>query len=166
MELSRPFLHRMESVCGIVPAVSLQWSRVRLSWLMCQSIQPLVALYGNVPTLFPRRVDNNSCVLVVRRCLCSIFYYCSHCLSPDCCPSVTFGVSIHAFSSLCPLFSPERVQGSDGPQEAFTALCVLHFVLTQQTVLMAPFTPFFAEHLYLNLRLALPEKERLQVILG
>lgn len=61
-------------------------------------------------------------------------------------------------------FNRKRLKGSEGPQEAFVALSVLHFVLSQQTVLMAPFTPFFAEHLYLNLRLALPEKERQQSV--
>jgi isoleucyl-tRNA synthetase len=54
-------------------------------------------------------------------------------------------------------FNRKRLKGSQGPQDTFQALCVLHFVLYQQTLLMAPFTPFFAEHLYQNLRLALPE---------
>lgn len=61
-------------------------------------------------------------------------------------------------------FNRKRLKGSHGPEEAFHALCVLHFVLYQQTVLMAPFTPFFTEHVYQNLRLALPEAQRMDSV--
>jgi isoleucyl-tRNA synthetase len=57
-------------------------------------------------------------------------------------------------------FNRKRLKGSEGTQDAFHALCVLFFVLYQQTVVMAPFTPFFAELLYQNLRMALPAAER------
>lgn len=57
-------------------------------------------------------------------------------------------------------FNRKRLKGSHGQADAYQALCVLHFVLYQQTLLMAPFTPFFAEHLYQNLRLALPAAHR------
>merc|ERR1719197_2335442 len=45
-------------------------------------------------------------------------------------------------------FNRKRLKGSHGREESYRALCVLHFVLYQQTLLMAPLTPFFAEHLY------------------
>ncbi len=58
-------------------------------------------------------------------------------------------------------FNRKRLKGSNGDHaDAYHALCVLYFVLYQQTLLMAPFTPFFAEHLYQNLRLALPQADR------
>ena len=57
-------------------------------------------------------------------------------------------------------FNRKRLKGAHGPEDAYHSLCVLHLVLYQQTVLMAPFTPFFTEHLYQNLRLALPADQR------
>lgn len=53
-----------------------------------------------------------------------------------------------------------RLKGHDGDEQRLSALCTLHRVLITLCVLMAPFTPFFTESMYLNLAKALPEKER------
>jgi isoleucyl-tRNA synthetase len=46
-----------------------------------------------------------------------------------------------------------RLKGSDGEHSALTSLAVLFEVLLTMTVVMSPFTPFFAEYLYQRLRL-------------
>jgi isoleucyl-tRNA synthetase len=46
----------------------------------------------------------------------------------------------------------DRLKGQLGEDEALTGLCVLYEVLWNMTVIMAPFTPFFAEYLYQHLR--------------
>ncbi|CAM9142051.1 unnamed protein product [Phaeothamnion confervicola] len=45
-----------------------------------------------------------------------------------------------------------RLKGDDGDAEAHTGLCCLYEVLLTMAVMMAPFTPFFAEFLYQRLR--------------
>lgn len=45
-----------------------------------------------------------------------------------------------------------RVKGEFGDEEAFLSLSVLYEVLKTLTLIMAPFTPFFTEYLYQNLR--------------
>ena len=45
-----------------------------------------------------------------------------------------------------------RLKGTDGEDSALTSLAVLYDVLLKMTVIMAPFTPFFAEYLYQHLR--------------
>jgi isoleucyl-tRNA synthetase len=57
-------------------------------------------------------------------------------------------------------FNRKRLKGSSGREDCYQAISTLHYVLMQQTILMAPFTPFFAEHLYQTLRLGLPESQR------
>merc|ERR1712038_263025 len=51
----------------------------------------------------------------------------------------------------------ERVRGSNGPDEAYTALCTLYEVLLKTLVCLAPVTPFIVEHIYQNLARALPD---------
>eukprot|EP01124_Arcella_intermedia_P022504 TRINITY_DN3362_c0_g1_i1.p1 TRINITY_DN3362_c0_g1~~TRINITY_DN3362_c0_g1_i1.p1 ORF type:complete len:1073 (-),score=204.87 TRINITY_DN3362_c0_g1_i1:40-3258(-) len=53
-----------------------------------------------------------------------------------------------------------RLKGSKGHVEEQQALDTLHFVLTSLCRVMAPFTPFFTEHLYQNLRLLDPPEAR------
>lgn len=50
----------------------------------------------------------------------------------------------------------DRIKGGTGDAEATLGLHVLSEVLVQMTVIMAPFTPFFAEYLYQHLRKRLP----------
>ena len=45
-----------------------------------------------------------------------------------------------------------RLKGGDGEASALTSLAVLYEVLLKMAVVMAPFTPFFAEYLYQQLR--------------
>ena len=45
-----------------------------------------------------------------------------------------------------------RLKGGDGEASALTSLAVLYEVLLKMAVIMAPFTPFFAEYLYQQLR--------------
>jgi len=49
-----------------------------------------------------------------------------------------------------------RLKGGDGQDSALTSLAVLYEVLLKMAVIMAPFTPFFAEYLYQHLRKRLP----------
>jgi isoleucyl-tRNA synthetase len=51
-------------------------------------------------------------------------------------------------------------QGNDGDQERLSALNTLFIVILTITKAMAPFTPFFTEYLYQNLRVLLPEDQR------
>ena len=46
----------------------------------------------------------------------------------------------------------DRLKGSNGEQEALLGLNVLFEVLMTMSQIMSPFTPFFAEYLYQNLR--------------
>lgn len=46
----------------------------------------------------------------------------------------------------------DRLKGSSGEQEALLGLNVLFEVLLTMSQIMSPFTPFFAEYLYQNLR--------------
>lgn len=50
----------------------------------------------------------------------------------------------------------DRLKGALGDQEALLGLNVLFEVLVTMTQIMSPFTPFFAEYLYQNLRKLLP----------
>mmetsp|Transcript_4112 Transcript_4112/g.9856 ORF Transcript_4112/g.9856 Transcript_4112/m.9856 type:complete len:1132 (+) Transcript_4112:26-3421(+) len=50
-----------------------------------------------------------------------------------------------------------RLKGEGGPEDAVTAISVLFEVLLTLSKAMGPFTPFFAELLYRNLRRLLPE---------
>ena len=50
----------------------------------------------------------------------------------------------------------DRIKGSMGEKEATLGLHVLSEVLLTMTIIMAPFTPFFAEYLYQHLRKRLP----------
>jgi len=50
-----------------------------------------------------------------------------------------------------------RLKGTDGQTSALTSLAVFYEVLLKMTVIMAPFTPFFAEYLYQRLRKRIPE---------
>jgi len=49
-----------------------------------------------------------------------------------------------------------RLKGNDGEESALTSLAVLFEVLLTMTMIMSPFTPFFAEYLYQRLRSRLP----------
>jgi len=53
-----------------------------------------------------------------------------------------------------------RLKGSNGKQECQHALATLYEVLMNLARLMAPFSPFMSEVTYLNLRKALPAKDR------
>ena len=46
----------------------------------------------------------------------------------------------------------DRLKGAFGEQESFSGLNVLFEVLITMSQIMSPFTPFFAEYLYQNLR--------------
>lgn len=46
----------------------------------------------------------------------------------------------------------ERIKGTAGPQECLQGLNVLYEVLLTMSIIMSPFTPFFAEYLYQHLR--------------
>jgi len=46
----------------------------------------------------------------------------------------------------------DRLKGTVGEEEALTGLNVLYEVLVTMTLIMSPFTPFFAEYLYQHLR--------------
>jgi isoleucyl-tRNA synthetase len=54
----------------------------------------------------------------------------------------------------------KRIRGNDGDQERLSALNTLFIVILTITKAMAPFTPFFTEYLYQNLRVLLPEDQR------
>jgi len=49
-----------------------------------------------------------------------------------------------------------RLKGGDGDDSALVSLAVLYEVLLKMALVMAPFTPFFAEYLYQRLRKHLP----------
>jgi len=49
-----------------------------------------------------------------------------------------------------------RLKGYDGEESALTSLAVLFEVLLTMTLIMSPFTPFFAEYLYQRLRSRVP----------
>ena len=53
-------------------------------------------------------------------------------------------------------FNRGRLKGKGGAADTNMALCTLYDVLLSLTKLMAPFTPFFAETMYQNLRRANP----------
>ena len=53
-----------------------------------------------------------------------------------------------------------RLKGQEGPEEEQNSLSTLALVLLTLCRTMAPFTPFFVEYMYLNLRTLLPESER------
>jgi isoleucyl-tRNA synthetase len=53
-----------------------------------------------------------------------------------------------------------RFKGHDGVKAENSSLCTLARVMLTLSTAMAPFTPFFSEFLYQNLRFLLPEKER------
>ena len=53
-----------------------------------------------------------------------------------------------------------RLKGQEGPEEEQFSLSTLALCLLTLCRMMAPFTPFFVEHIYLNLRHLLPESER------
>jgi isoleucyl-tRNA synthetase len=53
-----------------------------------------------------------------------------------------------------------RLKGQDGPEEEQNSLSTLALVLFTLCRAMAPFTPFFVEHLYQNLKHLLPVEER------
>eukprot|EP00708_Paratrimastix_pyriformis_P002005 GAFH01000743.1.p1 GENE.GAFH01000743.1~~GAFH01000743.1.p1 ORF type:complete len:1155 (-),score=502.08 GAFH01000743.1:79-3132(-) len=61
-------------------------------------------------------------------------------------------------------FNRKRLKGSKGPVEWRTALCTLYEVLFLLCTLMAPFTPFLTEFMYLRLAPMQPEGERLASI--
>ena len=46
----------------------------------------------------------------------------------------------------------DRLKGLYGDKESYVGLCVLYDVLLTMALIMAPFTPFFAEYLYQHLR--------------
>jgi isoleucyl-tRNA synthetase len=54
----------------------------------------------------------------------------------------------------------KRIRGNDGDQERLYALNTLFIVILTITKAMAPFTPFFTEYLYQNLRVLLPADQR------
>ncbi|XP_024399139.1 isoleucine--tRNA ligase, cytoplasmic isoform X2 [Physcomitrium patens] len=56
-------------------------------------------------------------------------------------------------------FNRKRLKGRTGDGDSRVALSTLYFVLLTTVKAMAPFTPFFTEGMYQNLRLALPEAE-------
>ena len=53
----------------------------------------------------------------------------------------------------------ERLKGGSGEGEAQVGLCVLYEVLLAMAMLMAPFTPYFAEYVYQKLRLLHPQRD-------
>lgn len=53
-------------------------------------------------------------------------------------------------------FNRRRLKGRNGPEDTATALATLHHVLLTVCKAMAPFTPFFTEMMYQNLRKAMP----------
>jgi isoleucyl-tRNA synthetase len=57
----------------------------------------------------------------------------------------------------------DRLKGSSGEQEALLGLNVLFEVLMTMSQIMSPFTPFFAEYLYQNLRKLQPLYENSDV---
>ena len=52
-----------------------------------------------------------------------------------------------------------RIKGANGPQEAKTSLALLHDALYRFTLVMAPFTPFYAEHSFQQLQALSPRSE-------
>ncbi|KAG0615444.1 hypothetical protein M758_5G041400 [Ceratodon purpureus] len=56
-------------------------------------------------------------------------------------------------------FNRKRLKGRTGDDDSRLALSTLYFVLLTTVKAMAPFTPFFAEGMYQNLRLALPDTD-------
>lgn len=56
-------------------------------------------------------------------------------------------------------FNRKRLKGRTGDDDSRVALSTLYFVLLTCCKTMAPFTPFFTDGMYQNLRLALPEAE-------
>ena len=54
----------------------------------------------------------------------------------------------------------ERIKGSAGPQDCILGLNVLYEVLLTVSMVMSPFTPFFAEYLYQHLRKLHPDFEK------
>lgn len=57
-------------------------------------------------------------------------------------------------------FNRDRLKGKSGTPDQLCALNALFEVLLTMSVAMAPFTPFFADYTYQNLRLLLPAPER------
>jgi len=57
-------------------------------------------------------------------------------------------------------FNKNRLKGSQGRTDCLNSLTILYEVLVKICSLMAPFTPFLVETMYLNLRKALPAEER------
>lgn len=53
-----------------------------------------------------------------------------------------------------------RLKGSGGIEDSSKALSCLFFAILNLAKLMSPFTPFFTEYIYQNLKHLLPEKER------
>lgn len=53
-----------------------------------------------------------------------------------------------------------RIKGKNGLEDSVKALSVLGHVLLTLCTTMAPFTPYFVEYIYLNLRHILPENQR------
>ena len=53
-----------------------------------------------------------------------------------------------------------RLKGHSGLQEQTAAVNTLYEVMFTMTRAMTPFTPFFTEYLYKNLRNVLPEEQR------
>ena len=50
----------------------------------------------------------------------------------------------------------DRLKGLTGQQDSYVGLCTLYEVLLNMTIIMSPFTPFFAEYVYQHLRKLLP----------
>lgn len=57
-------------------------------------------------------------------------------------------------------FNRKRLRGNDGEEECLSAISTLYEALLVAIQLLVPFTPFFCEHVYQNLRHALPEESR------
>ncbi|KAL6072740.1 isoleucine--tRNA ligase [Balamuthia mandrillaris] len=57
-------------------------------------------------------------------------------------------------------FNRKRLKGHEGKEEANFAINTLYEVIYTLSVAMAPFTPFFTEYVYQNLRNLLPEEKR------
>jgi isoleucyl-tRNA synthetase len=55
-------------------------------------------------------------------------------------------------------YNRRRLKGRNGPEDTAMALITLHHVLLTVSKAMAPFTPFFAEMMYQNLRKAVAEE--------
>lgn len=56
-------------------------------------------------------------------------------------------------------YNRRRLKGRNGPEDTATALATLHHVLLTVCKAMAPFTPFFTEMMYQNLRKAMLSQE-------